>query len=105
MNGAVWRAQMMDNMIYVKKENGLWKAIKIVLAVAAISFVAYKVYQMFFKKKDTELEVEELDTALDPIELDLADEETEAIDAFEVSADAVIANVEDMETESADAEA
>ena len=96
---------MMDNMIYVKKENGFWKAIKIVLAVAAISFVAYKVYQKFFKKKDTELEVEELDTALDPIELDLTDEETEAIDAFEVSADAVIANVEDMETESADAEA
>lgn len=89
-----------QNIVYVKKESGFWKFVKIALAVAAICFVAAKIYQKFFKKKTVEAvaEADDLDELPEVMEeADVAEEE-----AFEVPAEAVIANAEDMEA-SADA--
>ncbi len=79
-----------QEIVVVKKKHTVLKVIGIVLAVAAVCVVAYKVYQKFFKKKNEELEEgEELD-ALN------ATAEDEAA-CLEVTAEAVIANAEDME--------
>lgn len=79
----------MENTVVVKKGNRFWKVVGILLAIGAICFVAVKVYNKYFRKKDEELaeaeELPELDVALD-------EEET-----FEVPAEAVIANAADME--------
>ena len=85
-----------QNTVYVEKKSGFWRFVKIALVVAAVAYVAVKVYQKYFKKEELELEAEELDTELEPLALDLSDESFEE-DAFEASADAVIANVEEME--------
>jgi hypothetical protein len=84
-----------QNIVYVKKESGFWKFVKIALAVAAICFVAAKIYQKFFKKKTVEA-IEEADA---PEALPEAEENVEVAEAeeFEVPAEAVIANAEDME--------
>ena len=90
-----------QNIVYVKNESGFWKFVKIALAVAAICFVAAKIYQKFFKKKTVEAvaEADDLDELPEVMEeADVAEEE-----AFEVPAEAVIANAEDREA-SADAE-
>ena len=89
------------NIVYVRKRSALWKLVKFVLAIAAIAFVAAKVYQKFLKPRidamkieaaeDEELLLEEIAEG-ELLEAEEADEET-----FEVSADAVIANAEDME--------
>lgn len=84
-----------QSVVYVEKKNGFWKFVKVALAVAAVAFVAVKVYQKFFKKTEIEMD-EELDTELESLELDLSDDVAEE-DVFEASADAVIANAEDME--------
>lgn len=79
----------MDNTVVVKKGNRFWKVVGILLAITAVCFVAVKVYNKYFRKKNEELaegeELPELDVALD-------EEET-----FEVPAEAVIANAADME--------
>ena len=89
----------------MEKKNTFWKILTAVLAIGAICAAAAVVYHKFFRKKKDELagaECEEI-PALDGEE-SVAEEET-----FEVPADAVIANVEDMEeapaeeTESAEA--
>ena len=40
----------MDNYV-VKKRNPWWSLLKAVIIIAAIAFVAYKIYDKFFKKK------------------------------------------------------
>ena len=87
-----------QNIVVVKKKSTFWTVVKILLVVGAVCLVAAKLYQKFFKKKTVEV----LEDADDLAALDAADEVptenvVEAEETFEVPADAVIANVEDME--------
>lgn len=88
-----------SNVVVTKKKSTFWTVVGILLAVAAVCVVAAKVYQKFFKKKQTEELAPEADEA---VLLDEPDEADDAVadadgDALEVPADAVIANAEDME--------
>ena len=81
-----------SNIVVVKKKHTVWKIIGIILAVGALCLVAARVYQKFFKKKcckAEELDAEDELAAVEPAE--------EADETFEVPAEAVIANAEDME--------
>lgn len=84
-----------ENIVIVKKKSTFWTVVKILLVVGAICFAAFKIYQKFFKKKDAAVadakDAAELDSATDACEENPAEEIP-----FEVSADAVIANTEDM---------
>jgi hypothetical protein len=73
----------------MEKKNTLWKVLTAILAIGAVCAAAAVVYHKFFRKKKEALVEEE--------ELPLLDGEEIAEETFEVSADAVIANVEDME--------
>ncbi len=77
---------MHDTDFVVKKRCGWLTALKVILAIAAIAFVAYKIYQKFFKKSAA---LEE------PAEDGLTIDETAAEEILEVSAQDVIANAED----------
>ena len=86
-----------ENIVVVKKKSKFWTVVKILLVVGAVALVAAKIYQKFFKNKKCALceaedaeETEALAAAEE--ETDTAEEET-----FEVSADAVITNAEEME--------
>lgn len=88
----------MENQVVVKKGSRFGKFLKVVLILAAIAFVAVKVYNKFFKKQN----VEALDAEADEAEAELTAAEEEAVAEveeapFEVSADAVIDNAENME--------
>ena len=91
---------MDQNVVYVeKKKSGFWGFVKVARVVAAVAYVAVKVYNRYFKKIELEIDdTEELDAELETLELDLADDSA-TDDVFEASADAVIANTEDMEVE------
>ncbi len=81
------------NMIVVKKGNGFFKFVKILLAVAAIAFAAIKIYQKIAEHRAKKLAAEELEE--DYLEFD---EEVEVLEeVFEAPAEAVIANVSDLE--------
>ncbi len=86
----------MENEIVVKKSSGFVKFLKIALIIAAVTFVAVKVYNKFFKKKaeaaEAELEAEAVEAELPAAEEAVAEEAP-----FEVSAEAVIDNAENME--------
>ena len=86
-----------QNIVVVKKKSTFWTVVKILLAVGAICLVAAKVYQKFFKKKTIEV-IEDADDLSDMTDADdVAVEETTAEEeTFEVAAEAVIANAEDM---------
>lgn len=88
----------MENEIVVKKSSGFVKFLKIALAVAAIAFIAIKVYQKFFKKKAAAVEEAEEAAALEADVAEAAAEEAVLAEEapFEVSADAVIDNAENM---------
>ena len=83
--------------LVVKKRCTWATVLKILLIVAAVAFVAYKIYDKFFKKKKAaELEADV------PDELEANDCGAEACGAadqasFEVSAQDVITNPESME--------
>lgn len=78
---------MHDTDFVVKKRCGWLTALKVILAVAAIAFVAYKIYQKFFKKSAEAIE--------EPVENDeILLEEVPAEEAFEASAEDVIASAE-----------
>ena len=86
-----------ENIIIVKKKNTIWTVIAVLLALGAVCIVALKLYQKFFKKKKTA----DIDDAEALAELNIADDAGEEIFEaeeipFEVSAEAVIANAEDM---------
>lgn len=77
---------MNDTDFVVKKRCGWLTALKVILVLAAIAFVAYKIYQKFFKKSADALEESvEDETLLD---------EASAEESLEVSAQDVIANAE-----------
>ena len=81
-----------------KKGSGFVKFLKIALLIAAVTFVAVKVYNKFFKKKTVEVidaEEETVEAELPAAEEEVVDEAPEA--PFEVSAEAVIDNAENME--------
>jgi len=81
------------NIIVVKKHSKLMKALKILLAVAAIAFVAAKIYQKFFQKKKL-VAAETDDTPA--VTGGETEEEQPAGEAFEVSADDVITNADEL---------
>ncbi len=85
-----------SNIVVTKKKSAFWTVVGILLAVAAACLIAAKVYQKFFKKKKDELAEPETEDA--PL-LDVAEEAVEDTEeaTFEVPAEAVIANAEDME--------
>ena len=85
----------------MEKKSTLWLVVKIVLAVGAVCAVAAVVYHKFFRKKKEELleEAEELEA------LDVAEEPIDEEPPFEASAEAVIANAEEMEESVPEAEA
>lgn len=75
------------------KKNTFWKVLAALAAIAALCVVGVKLYRKFNKKKETEA----LDEAEDLL-MPSADDEVEAEEeAFEVPAEAVIANADDME--------
>lgn len=75
----------------MEKKNTFWKVLTVILAIGAICAAAAVVYHKFFRKKKEELEDAEVLPELE------ASEEAVEEETFEVAADAVIANVEDME--------
>lgn len=94
---------MDSNVVVVKKKHTFWKVVGVLLAIGAICVVAAKVYQKFFKnKKVDELEAD-VEEDLPEIE-GCCEEEAPAAEetTFEVSAEAVIANAEDMEESAAE---
>ena len=83
---------MENDVVVVKKSNRVWKIIGILLAIASVCAVAVVVYNKFFRKKKEALaEAEELEV------LEGTEESAAAEEAFEVNAEAVIANVEAAE--------
>lgn len=44
----------MANDYTIKKRSGWWSFIKAILIIAAITYVAYKIYDKFFRKKVAE---------------------------------------------------
>lgn len=82
-------------IVTYQKKSGFWTAIKIILAVAAIGFVAYKIYKKYFCKKAEELPEEE-ETLVLEAEDAVAEEEISEPEAFEAPAEAVIANAEEL---------
>ena len=89
---------MDQNVVYVeKKKSGFWGFVKVALVVAAAAYVAVKVYNKYFKKIEVEIDDEEaLEADLESLEIDLSVESVEE-DTFEASAEAVIANAEEMD--------
>ena len=87
-----------QNIVVVKKKSTFWTVVKILLIVGAVCLVAAKIYQKFFKKKTVEV-LEDADdlAALDAVDEVPTENVVEAEETFEVPAEAVIANAEDME--------
>jgi len=85
-----------ENIVVVKKKNKIWTVIAIILAIGTVAVVAAKIYQKFFQKKKCAAcdEAVEAEAEVDAIE---AEPEAVEEEAFEVAADAVIANAEEME--------
>ncbi len=74
------------------------KIIGILLAVGAVCFIAVKLYKKFFKKEEPVLEAAADDVDAIAEESAVAEEEVPAYeDSFEVPAEAVIANADQME--------
>lgn len=81
---------MHETDLIVKKRCTWLTVLKVVLVLAAIAFVAYKVYEKFFAKKNDALALEADEAELD----ELAPSEEPA--SLEVAAEEVIANPESM---------
>lgn len=78
----------------------IFKILGILLAIGAVCFVAVKLYKKFFKKEEPVLEgaadeVEALEEGAEAEEV--AEEVVTREDSFEVPAEAVIANADQME--------
>ncbi len=80
-------------VVVVKKKWSVGKIIAVVLALAALCVLAAKLYQKFSRKKKDDLL--EDDEVLDDDAL--CEDMTEEAEVLEVPADAVIANIADME--------
>ncbi len=79
-----------------KKGGKFLKVLGILLAIAGVCFVAYKLYKKFFKKDQPalEAEAEEVDVIA---EESVAEEVVIEEETFEVPAEAVLANAEELE--------
>ncbi len=82
---------MQNELVVTKKGNRFWKVVGILLAIAGVCFIAYKVYNKYFRKPAAVLEEGEEVPAVEG-----GEEAVEAPETFEVNADAVIANAADM---------
>ena len=83
-------------VVVVKKENRFWKVVKVLLVLAAIGFVAVKVYNKFFRKKNELLDAEDeedMEVLAEADEIDAEDDAEEP--TFEASADAVLDSAEE----------
>lgn len=85
---------MHETDLIVKKRCTWLTVLKVVLVLAAIAFVAYKIYEKFFAKKNDTLALEADEVKLD--ELEPTEELSEEPASFEVAAEEVIANPEIM---------
>ncbi|MBQ9773560.1 MAG: hypothetical protein IJW30_06895 [Clostridia bacterium] len=83
----------MENEVVVKKGNCFWKVVGIVLAVLGVCLVAVKIWQKIRRKKKAAVEACEDAPAVEGADEAVAEE------TFEVPAEAVIANAEDMAEE------
>ena len=87
--------------VVVKKENRFWKVVKVLLVLAAIGFVAVKVYNKFFSKKNELLDAEDeedIEALAEADEIDAEDDVEEPVaeePTFEASADAVLDSAEE----------
>ncbi len=84
-----------NEVVVVKKSNPVWKIIGIIMAIAGLCFIAVKVYNKFFRKPKPALE--EAEEEIPAVEGE--EEAAPEVETFEVEADAVIANAEDMVAE------
>lgn len=88
-------------VVVVKKENRFWKVVKVLLVLAAIGFVAVKVYNKFFSKKNELLDAEDeedIEALAEADEIDAEDDVEEPVaeePTFEASADAVLDSAEE----------
>ncbi len=75
------------------------KILGILLAIGAVCFVVVKLYRKFFKKEEPVLEGEanEVDAIAEGSDTEVAEEVAVTEDSFEVPAEAVIANADQME--------
>ena len=73
------------------------KIIGILLAIGAVCFIAVKLYKKFFKKEEPVLEAAADDVDAIAEESAVAEEAVATEDSFEVPAEAVIANADQME--------
>ncbi len=85
---------MHETDLIVKKRCTWLTVLKVVLVLAAVAFVAYKVYEKFFAKKNDALALEADEAELD--ELAPTEEPSEEPASLEVAAEEVIANPESM---------
>lgn len=86
-----------ENIVVVKKKSKFWTVVKILLVVGAVALVAAKIYQKFFKNKKCALCEAETDEEPDALEAAAVEPDAAEEESFEVSADAVITNAEEME--------
>ena len=87
---------MQNEVVVVKKGNRFLKVLGILLAIGALCYAAVKIYNKYFRKETLALDAE--DASADEVALEDATEEAAvAEEAFEVPAEAVIANAEQME--------
>lgn len=86
-----------QNVVYVKQKSTFWTVVKVLLVVAGVCLVAARIYQKIRAKKEAALLEEPEEVELFDDLLEEAEVEEDAEEAFEVPAEAVIANAEDME--------
>ena len=80
-----------------KRLKTIFKIIGILLAIGAVCFVVVKLYKKYFKKEEPVLEGNADDVDAIAEESVVAEEALVEEDSFEVPAEAVIANAEQME--------
>lgn len=81
-----------------KKGNTFLKILGILLAIGAVCFIVVKIYRKFFPKQQPVLEGEANDVdAIADADASLAEAAATEADTFEVPAEAVIANADQME--------
>ncbi len=73
------------------------KIVGVLLAIGAVCFVAVKLYRKYFKKEEPVLEAAADDVDAIAEESATAEEAVATEDSFEVPAEAVIANADQME--------
>jgi hypothetical protein len=82
-----------------KTAKTILKILGILLAIGAVCFVAVKIYKKFFKKEEPVLEgaADEVDALAEGSVEEAAEEIAAEENSFEVPAEAVIANADQME--------